>query len=163
MFWAIVFFLAGASFLMMDAWWAVLPGLTLIGLGGMIGLPNRFEVYRGALFLGALALAFWVVYLREQRARWWSLIPAGVLSTLAATQIVPPWLNQASIFLWGMALTFALVALLAGMSWAWYPAGILAVLGLFVLVGWMKLFSYLLGFLLIVGGGALIYGALRRR
>ena len=32
----------------------------------------------GALFLGCIGIAFWVIYLAD-RARWWGIIPGGVL------------------------------------------------------------------------------------
>jgi hypothetical protein len=35
-----------------------------------------------ALFLAALSLAFWAVYL-TRREQWWAIIPGGALATLA--------------------------------------------------------------------------------
>jgi hypothetical protein len=46
------------------------------------------------------------------------------------------------------------------MTWAWYPAGILAVIGLIVAAASESLISYLWPLVLILGGLALIYRTL---
>jgi len=167
-FWGAIFLSAGALFLFAfftGSWWAVIPGCTLAGIGVLILLPDSLEKFGGAVFLGAIGLAFWLVYVTAPRVRWWSLIPAGVLTALAATTILPDLVGgraTGSIFLFGIALTFALVALLAGMKWAWYPAGVIAVLGLISLLALESLSNYIWAGALILGGGLFIFRAMRR-
>jgi len=167
-FWGAIFLSAGALFLFAfftGSWWAVIPGCTLAGIGALILLPDPLEKFGGALFLGSIALAFWLVYVTAPRVRWWSLIPAGVLTVLAATTILPDLVGgriAGSIFLLGIALTFALVALLAGMKWAWYPAGVVGALGLISFLALENLSNYIWAGALILAGGLFIFRAMRR-
>jgi hypothetical protein len=123
-------------------------------------------VYGGTLFLGAIALAFWIVYVTSPRGRWWAIIPAGVLTTLALITFLPDLIGDAatgSIFFFGLAITFLLVALLAKMRWAYYPAAALAVIGLAVMFALGDIANYVWAILLIIGGGYLMYRSVRRR
>ena len=88
--WAGAFGLGGLVFLSVfvseaERWWAVIPGLTLLGLALLIGLDELFPGldgdWGGMLFLGMIALSFWLIYVRV-RGAWWAIIPAGVLTTL---------------------------------------------------------------------------------
>lgn len=92
----------------------------------------------GPAFLGFLAWAFWLVYLtpRSSRPRTaWALIPAGVITTLAAVAAVdtlaPRW-DGGSVFLLGMTATFTVIYLLprerGGGRWALWPALVWAVI-----------------------------------
>ena len=70
-----------------EQWWAIIPGLTLLGLS-LSGLDSLLDFYpgsnwTGAVFLGCIGAAFWLIYLRRQD-QWWAIIPGGVLITLAA-------------------------------------------------------------------------------
>jgi len=124
-----------------EQWWAVIPGLTLFGLT-LVGLENIIQVFpggefSGAVFLGCIGLAFWLVYLRR-RDQWWAIIPGGVLVTLAAVaglEFLSDW-NDVLFFL-GLGATFALVGVLPNQThntrWAFIPAGILTILGLALL------------------------------
>ncbi len=167
-FWGAIFLSAGALFLFAfftGAWWAAIPGLTLAGIGALILLPVSLEKYGGTLFLGSLALAFWLVYVAAPRGRWWSLIPAGVLTTLAAVAFLPGLAGgtvAGSVFFFGLALTFLLVAFLAGMKWAWYPAAALALVGFLTLLALGELSNYIWAAALILGGAYLVYRAMRR-
>jgi len=85
--WAVVFGVAGLAFvawLFVDRrqWWAIIPGLTLLGLAGVIVLsmltPEENGGWAGAVFLGAIGLSFVIVYIMR-RDFWWALIPAGAL------------------------------------------------------------------------------------
>src|SRR6266542_610042 len=89
--WAITFATAGGIFLAYffnnrANWWAIIPGLTLLGIGLIIALallaPGQTGAWAGGVFLGMIGLAFWIVYLTN-RAYWWAIIPGGVLVTLA--------------------------------------------------------------------------------
>ncbi len=144
--WGIVFGLifggAGAGFLVpffqdrKNNWWAVIPGLTLLGLGVMIvlGAMNfQPEEFLATIFLGCIGASFLLVYFAD-RTRWWAIIPGGVMVSVAAlvlTQSSESW--SVMILFGGMAVTFALVALLVGpgekpRTWAWYPAGVMGAL-----------------------------------
>ena len=166
-FWGAMFLAAGALFLFAfftGSWWAVIPGCVLAGIGALILLPDSLEVYGGALFLGSIALAFWLVFLTAPRERWWAIIPAGVLTTLAAVTFLPDMIGDMAtggIFFFGLALTFLLVALLAGMRWAYYPAAALAFVGLLAAFSLGAISNYAWAIVLIGGGGYLVYRALR--
>ena len=121
-----------------DQWWAVIPGLTLLGLSvaGLEGLLNIFpgSDWTGAIFLGCIGLAFWLVYLRKQE-QWWAIIPGGVLLTLAAVTALDNIFGWSEVvFFLGLGLTFFLVALLPNQGqdtrWAYIPAGIMTVLAI---------------------------------
>jgi hypothetical protein len=78
---------------------------------------------------------FLAVYLFE-RARWWALIPAGTLLSLAVVTGADPFVSgvvSGAMFLFGMAGTFAFVAVAPSpcgpRTWAWIPAAVLAGLG----------------------------------
>ena len=122
-----------------EQWWAIIPGLTLLGLS-LSGLDSLFNFYpgsnwTGALFLGCIGLAFWLIYLRRQD-QWWAIIPGGVLLTLAAVAGLDNILDWSEvIFFLGLAVTFALVGILPNQldtRWAFIPAAVLAVLGVTV-------------------------------
>jgi len=138
----LIFMAAGAAvfiwiyFTKKEQWWAIIPGLTLLGLS-LSGLDSLLNFYpgsnwTGAIFLGCIGLAFWLIYLRRQD-QWWAIIPGGVLITLAAVaglEKVLYW--SGGIFFLGLAATFALVGILPNQldtRWAFIPAAILAVLG----------------------------------
>lgn len=84
----------------------------------------------GPAFLAFVAWAFWLVYLTPGGPRvGWALIPAGVVSTLAAVAAIdalwPRW-DTGSVFLLGMTATFTAIYLLprerGGGRWALWPA-----------------------------------------
>jgi len=171
-FWGIVFLLAGGVFLALFAggfatgqWWAVIPGLVLAGIGVVILLPDSLDDLGGAVFLGAIGLSFWLVYL-SGRDRWWAIIPGGVLVTLAIVSALPDnfagGTDTGGVFFLGLALTFLLVALLVGMRWAYWPAGALGVFGIFLFFqSQIYLLSYLAAAALIAAGGFIIWRSLR--
>ena len=169
-FWGLIF-LAGAAYFIRvytkDArsrWWAIIPGMALLGMAGGALLPESLKFWDSALFLGPIGLAFWIIYLTD-RARWWAIIPAGVLSTLSVISVLDQvsGLSTGGFFFLGLALTFLLVALLPGAGsknqWAFIPAGILFVLGLFLGLGAQTtgLTMYLWPTILILIGGVMIF------
>lgn len=124
-------------------WWAAIPGMALLGIA-FAGLESLWNFlpggeWGGAVFLGSLGAAFWLVYLRGQ-VEWWAIIPGGVLVTLALVAGLEPLaVDGGAVFFLGLAGTFGLVAVLPPAAeqtqWAWIPAGVLAVLGLTILPG----------------------------
>ena len=171
-FWGIVFLAAGSVFLFLFAsgfasgnWWAAFPGFVLAGIGVLILLPESLDNIGGGIFLGAIGLSFWAVYLTG-RERWWAIIPGGVLFTLAIVSALPEQFlggaDSGGIFFLGLALTFLLVALLANMRWAYWPAGALGVFGIFLsFQSGISLFSYLVAGALIIAGVYIVLRSLR--
>ena len=153
-------------------WWALIPGFTLAGLGGLMVLqqvwPAGADQWGGSLFLGAIGASFWVIY-AVNRSFWWAIIPGGVLLTLAAVAATGNSEGDfgGGLFFLGLAATFLLLGLSptpnARLSWAFYPAGGLAVFGLLLLVGFGTAFNYLWPAALIVAGAFLLFRAVRRR
>lgn len=172
LFWGIVFLAAGAVFLFLfvsgfasGGWWAAFPGFVLAGIGVLILLPESLSNVGGGIFLGAIGLSFWVVYLAG-RDRWWAMIPGGVLFTLAIVSVLPKTIlgsaGSGGIFFLGLALTFLLVALLANMRWAYWPAGALGFLGVFLFFeSQVSLFSYIAAGALILAGLYIVLRSLR--
>jgi hypothetical protein len=171
-FWGLVFLAGGGIFLFMFAggfasgqWWAAIPGLVLAGIGVLILLPDSLNNLGRAVFLGAIGLSFWLIYL-SGRDRWWAIIPGGVLFTLAAVRALPNRLfggvDSGGVFFLGLALTFLLVALLANMSWAYWPAGALGVFGVFLFFqSQIYLLSYIAAAALIGVGVLIILRSMR--
>ena len=171
-FWGLVFLVAGGVFLFMFAgnfasggWWAAFPGFVLAGIGVLILLPDALDDIGGALFLGAIGVSFWAVYLTG-RDRWWAIIPGGVLFTLALVSALPDRLfggtDTGAVFFLGLAVTFLLVALLADMRWAYWPAGALGVFGIFLFFqSQIYLLSYISAAALIGIGVFIILRSLR--
>jgi hypothetical protein len=161
-FWGLIFLIVGVAFLSLllgGNWWAVFPGMTLVALGVEVLFGDQLGAFDGAVFLGGIAIAFWLVYLLD-RSRWWALIPAGVLSTLAVVSVLPGKYGDfetGGVFFLGLALTFLLVALAANMRWAYYPAAALGVMGALATVSLMDWTNYLWAAALIVAGGFLIF------
>jgi uncharacterized membrane protein len=125
-------------------WWFAFVALILSGLAIAdlldVFLPAVGDLIGGAVFFGAIALAFILVY-RSDRNNWWALIPAGVMLSLAAVTIADelpsnlPFETGGLLFL-GMGLTFFVLYFtkVAGqqLSWAIFPAISLTAFGLFV-------------------------------
>jgi hypothetical protein len=162
-FWGAIFIVLGLIFLSLLSgghWWSVFPGFTLLSIGLLILLPDRLEDFGGLIFLGGIALAFWMVYITSPRERWWALIPAGVMTTLAGMTVAAERFGEfqtAGFFFGGLSLTFFLVAVLAGMRWAYWPAlalGIMAVLGLASL---FEIANYVWAIALMGAGGFLLF------
>ena len=177
--WAIVFGVAGLAFLAYlfydrRQWWAIIPGLTLLGLAATIAvamfLPGQKDGWIGALFLGSIGLSFVIVYVMR-RDFWWSIIPAGVLLTLALVALstnLLSGLESGALFFLGLGATFAVVALLptpeGRMTWALIPAGILGVMGIMIALAMGSLLNYVWPVaLILIGVYILLRGFVLRR
>ena len=141
LFWGAILLAGGAAFLgffpqeTRANWWAILPAFALLGMSADALLPERWQAWSGAFFLGGLGMAFLGVYLTD-RSRWWGLIPGGILLTLAVVSgLDETWQGAetgGALFL-GLGLTFFLVAILPNpitdTRWAYIPGTILLVIG----------------------------------
>jgi hypothetical protein len=176
--WSLCFLAAGAIFTFVflndrKNWWAVIPGFTLLGIGALIllawALPATGGRWGGSLFLGALGASFWVIY-ANRRDQWWPIIPGGVLLTLALVAALDAGVgvvgfDTGSLFFLGLAGTFFLVYLLSQpgkMTWALYPAGVLAAMGVVIAFASSSLARFLGPLALLVAGGYLVYRAMAR-
>jgi hypothetical protein len=177
--WPALFAVASLAFLFVFAtaprtnWWAAIPGFVLLGLTGTIALdqlaPEVAGGWSGGLFLGGIALAFWVIYL-VNREQWWAVIPGGVLLTLALVaglSSVFEGLEVGGIFFFGLGLTFALLAILptpeGRLTWAIIPAIVLLVMGALITAAAAQLINYLWPVALVLGGLYLLYRVIRSR
>ena len=147
-------------------WWAIIPGGVLTALALLILASSYFAEYSGAIVLGGIGLTFFVVYLTNTVERWWALIPGGVLVTLAGMTIAATRFGEfqtVGFFFLGLALTFLLVALLARMKWAYWPALVLGIMGLLGLVSLISYSNYFWAIILIAVGGFLVVRNFTRR
>ena len=168
-----IFGVGGLAFLLVflldrEQWWALIPGCVLLGLGIIIFMSQAAiaESYAGAVFLGFIGLAFLLIYLFH-RNHWWALIPGGVLLTLAGVTLVPEDLPLfGGIFFLGLALTFGLVYIApkpeGKMPWALYPAGAMLLIGILATLDAANLIHYIWPLALLIGGGVVLYRAIRR-
>ena len=169
--WAGAFALSGLIFVGMflgntENWWAIIPGFSLLGIGMLIGLEELFPSlngdWSGAIFLGMVALAFWVILLRVREA-WWAVIPAGVLTTLTAIVALDNMSSgdvTAGILFLGMGLTFVLVALLRGGSerrWALIPAAIMLLMSGIFMTNAVGLLGYVWPLVLVAAGAGFVF------
>jgi hypothetical protein len=168
-FWGSIFVLLGLLFLSMllgGHWWSVFPGFTLLAIGVLIVLPDGMDDLGGLIFLGGIALAFWVAYATAPQERWWALIPAGVLTTLAGMTVASERVGNfetAGFFFLGLAITFLLVALLAGMRWAYWPAAVLGIMGALGLASLFEIANYIWAVALMAAGGFLLFRYFTKR
>jgi len=143
-----------------ERWWAIIPACVLTALAVMTIASARYEDIGGAIFLGGIGLAFLIVFLTDRAERWWALIPAGVLVTLAGVTIAAERFGEfqtAGFFFFGLAITFLLVALLAGMRWAYWPALALGIMGLLGIASLLEFANYLWAVVLIAVGGFMLF------
>jgi hypothetical protein len=143
--WASLLIAAGVIFLAVFAlnrqhWWALIPGLTLVGVGIIPFLPEEYTYLGGSIMLGAVGLSFLMIYLFHHE-HWWAIIPGGVLMTLSFCAYLAFHIGDTvsgvqvdeivlgSAFFLGLAITFLLVAIVpnpAGrMKWALIPSAAL--------------------------------------
>jgi hypothetical protein len=167
--WALLFGIAGCVFIFAfwtnrTQWWPLIPGLGLLSLGLLMVLEEFLpgSDWLGAIFLGGIGLSFWLIYaIRPEN--WWAVIPGGVLVTLAIVAGIDPYVGGdtgGGIFMLGLGLTFGLLGLLptsqGRMKWAFIPAAILLVIGIFIMSPFLPLLNYIWPLALIALGGYFI-------
>jgi hypothetical protein len=177
--WSLLFLAAGAIFTYFyfknpTNWWPIIPGFTLLGVGSLIllswALPTIGDALGTFLLLGAMGASFFVIY-AHRRDHWWPIIPGGVLVTVAVSTLLEdlarPAFDTGGLVLIGLGVTFLLVYLLSPstkrMTWALYPAGILAAIGVFIGIATSPLMSYVGPLALLAIGGYLVYRAVTAR
>jgi len=170
--WAPLFGLGGMAFLLVfifnrEQWWALIPGMTLLGLAVLVGFGDRLGALGAAIFLAFIGLSFALIYALNPEF-WWAIIPAGSLFSVAALVGLSDRIRgevAVGIMFLGMALTFALVYVLPGRTEerrpALIPAGIMAVIGVFMMLSWSGLINTFLATALIVVGMWILFRSLR--
>ena len=154
-----------------ESWWAVFPAAALLGIAAVIAMDRlpflRGSDYGGAVFLGLLALSFWYLYLSDHK-KWWAVIPAGVLTTLAGVIVLDNTnlIDTGAFFMLGLGLTFILLVFLPNgsekMTWPWIPGLILLAIALIISLSSESLLNYLWPVVLILGGLWLVSKAFRK-
>lgn len=176
--WAFLFVAAGLifgyTFLQnREAWWAIIPAMTLLSISLLIAIDGLFpelgDAWGGSIFLGGISASFWIIFLVTRREQWWAMIPGGVLLSLALALAIEPLVSEdlfAGLFMFGIALTFALIYVVptpAGrMTWALIPAGVLATVGVIILSATTSYGNLIWPIALIVGGIIILLRSLRR-
>jgi hypothetical protein len=170
--WAPLFGLGGLAFLLVfitnrEQWWALIPGLTLLGLAVLVGFGERLGELGAAIFMAFIGLSFILIYALHPEF-WWAIIPAGSLFSVAGLIALSGRIKGEAaigIMFLGLALTFASVYLLPGRAeerrWALIPAGILAAIGVFMMPTWGGMINYLWAIALIAVGMWILFRALR--
>jgi hypothetical protein len=176
--WAIILGIGGLAFLSIfisdrNQWWWLFPAFGLFLTSAIIWFENAFPAISGdvsgVIAMGSIGLAFLLVFLINI-ANWWALIPAGVLLSSAAAlllSVISPGLESGGLFLVGLGLTFGVIGFVpteqGRMRWAFIPAIVLLVIGLFVLIASFNLFTLIWPLGLIGAGMLIIYYVLRGR
>jgi len=83
-------------------WWALIPGMTMIGVAGAVfleGIGVISDEAVGGLVVGGIALGFLFIYLID-RQQWWALIPGGIMGTVAFFLLVATVIE----YVWPVAL-----------------------------------------------------------
>jgi hypothetical protein len=166
LFWGLIFGLVGCLFLSAfwgnrSQWWFLVPGMLFLGIGASLisktFLPSNISDSLDSLFiLGSLGISFWLIYLVSP-VNWWAIIPGGVMITLVVVSVLDaayPEKDTGGVFLIGLGLTFALLAIFPRlrMKWAYIPAVVLVIIGCVALAAEFPAISYAWPVLLILVG-----------
>jgi hypothetical protein len=181
--WAGLFGLGGLGFLTYlvtsrEHWWPIIPGLALLGIGALIALdalmPEVGETLGAGIFLGAVSLAFWIIYIFSGSKEWWAIIPGGTLLTLVLVVLFSEGFFAANIsddvtggiFMLGLGLTFGLVYLLPSgdnrQRWALIPAAVLMLIGVIIAAAAVQMLALAAPIALILLGVYFVLRTLRR-
>ena len=164
-----------------QAWWRVIPGMTLLGIAGVVllSIQSAPPVWIASVLFAAIALAFLIIYAGDRQERWWALIPFGAMAVMVAVMILSnagwPATAVGVVLFAGMGLVFLLVYALAkdrrALAWALTPAVALLLMALVALTAYLaSLNSALAGgvrfwpaLVLILGAVLIGYGVTRSR
>jgi hypothetical protein len=154
-------------------WWALIPGGVLIVVAFIpLIASTASEEFIPVFIMLIISLPFFVVYMASNK-NWWALIPAGIMVTIAVGLLVmfalgednPLNLRVGGVFFLGWGATFGALWLRRAVhdtDWAKWPAGILAALGLGIIV-FGSGFNMLWPVLVIAAGVVVLFYALRRK
>ena len=154
-------------------WWASLVGFILAGLAISNLLeqiaPQIGQRIGGPLLLAIMGLGFITIFFIDRRM-WWSIIPGGVLLSLAAVSFLEQARNlpfdPAGVLFIGMGLTFLLLAMVRDggrrLSWGVFPGVPLLVFGLFISLGGEEIWPILWPVMLIGLGLWLLFSTMRK-
>jgi hypothetical protein len=175
-FWALAFAVGGGIFLYVylidrTQWWAVIPGLTLLGIGEIIAvghfLPQHADILGAPVLMVFISLSFWIIYLTN-RENWWAIIPGGILLSIGVfigLEAIFEGVEMVGIMFLGMGLTFVVVAYFPSqeswMRWALIPAGVLLLMGVIFLGSAFSVLEILGPAVLVLAGLYLIYRTVR--
>jgi hypothetical protein len=151
---AMFLFMIGLSFLVVylnnraQNWWALIPAGVMIFLALIVLISSTVRgEWIGSLFLFAIALSFFVVYLNN-RNRNWALLVAYILFVLSIAPAMASFGGDTaayfgSIFLLAVAIPFFIVYFRSSDSnwWAIIPAGVMTVLAVIAgaaIAGWIR-------------------------
>ena len=140
---ALFLFMIAGSFLLVylnnrTRTWALLVAYItgILGIAPLMSTGGREAAYFGPIFLFAVALPFFVLYLRSAE-NWWAIIPAGSLAVIAfiAVLAIAGWIRNEdeggyanALLMGGLAATFAVVWLRHARPWARIVTIVLAAL-----------------------------------
>jgi len=174
--WPVLFGLGGLVFVYAflvnrENWWALIPGLTLLGLAGVIAWdsfgPPAARGWSASFLLGGIGLSFLIIFLND-REHWWAIIPGGVLLTIALVAGLSSsrseLIDVGSIFFLGLALTFGLLGVLptprGRQRWALIPAAVLLAVSILTMAAMADVLRYAWPLVLIVAGGWAVFRTL---
>ncbi len=130
-----------------QAWWRVIPAMTLLGIAGVVllSMQNAPPVWIASVLFAAIALAFLIIYFGERQERWWAFIPFAAMAVMVAVMVLSnagwPPLAVGVVLFAGMGLAFLLIYVLAkdrrALSWALAPAAALLLMALVALAAYL--------------------------
>jgi hypothetical protein len=175
-FWSLAFAVGGGVFLYVyltdrTQWWAVIPGLTLLGIGEVIAvghfLPQYDDILGAPVLMVFISISFWIIYLTN-RENWWAIIPGGVLLSIGVfigLEAIFEGVEMVGVMFLGMGLTFVVLAYLPSqeswMRWALVPAGVLFLMGVIFLGSAFAVLEIIGPATLVLAGLYLIYRTAR--
>jgi hypothetical protein len=128
-------------------WWALIPAGVMLFLALIVVLSTATSgEWIGALFLFAIALSFFVVYLNN-RTRNWALLVAYIMFVLSLAPAMASFGGDTagyfgSVFLFAIALPFFVIYFRSAENWwAIIPAGVMTTLSIIAtlgIAGWIK-------------------------
>lgn len=151
--------------------WALIVAYVfgVLSIAPMLAAGKEMAAYFGAVFLFAVALPFYVLYLRSDE-NWWAIIPAGCLTVVGiiTALAIAGWINNGTsgvyvnaFLMGGLAATFAVVWLRHSKPWAKI---VTIVLGLIAIasVFFVSYYEIMWPVVIILGGVYLLYTAMRK-
>ncbi|MEZ4769886.1 MAG: hypothetical protein R2844_15820 [Caldilineales bacterium] len=130
-----------------QAWWRVIPAMTLIGIAGVVllSIQGAPPVWIASALFASIALAFVIIYFGDRQERWWAFIPFAAMAVMVAVMVLSnagwPVLAVGVVLFAGMGLAFLVIYALAkdrrGLSWALAPAAALLLMALVALAAYL--------------------------